>query len=245
MRRLFKFCTFVMVLAFAWALNVTPTMGRGARGLATITGTVRDNKGAPLGGALIQLIREGAKQAIKQTYTGADGSFSAKIPAGRYSLRAIAQGFGEVLFESVQVNPSAEIAYRFNLEPVNSPRTLVNQRSDRDNVKWTLRSAQSQRSIFQAKEGQDSTVAAVERANDPNTEVTETASDERGRVRLQGVAETYFATSSGPFSSAYEGVNFALALPASESIDLIFAGQGGIGAYAPQRLPATRHARTT
>ena len=242
MRRFVKFCTFVMVLAFAWALNVTPTMGRGARGLATVTGTVRDNKGAPLGGALIQLIRQGAKQAIKQTYTGADGSFSAKIPAGRYSLRAIAQGFSEVLFESVQVNPSAEIAYRFNLEPVNSPKTLVNQRSDRDNVKWTLRSAQSQRSIFQAKEGEDSTVAAVERANDPNTEVTETASDERGRVRLQGVAETYFASSSGPFSSAYEGVNFAFALPASETIDLIFAGQSGIGA-APQRFETTARLR--
>ena len=243
MRRLFKYCTFVMVLAFAWALNVTPTMGRGARGLATITGTVRDNKGAPLGGALIQLIREGAKQAVKQTYTGADGSFSAKIPAGRYSLRAIAQGFGEVLFESVQVNPSAEIAYRFNLEPVNSPKTLVNQRSDRDNVKWTLRSAQSQRSIFQANEGEDSTIAAVERASDPNTEVTETASDERGRVRLQGVTETYFATSSGPFSSTYEGVNFAFALPASETIDLIFAGQTGIGAYAPQRFETTARLR--
>jgi hypothetical protein len=106
-----------------------------------------------------------------------------------------------------------------------------------------LRSAQSQRSIFQANEGQDSTVAAVERANDPNTEVTETASDERGRVRLQGVAETYFATSSSPFSSAYEGVNFALALPASESIDLIFAGQGGIGAYAPQRFETTARLR--
>lgn len=243
MRRLFKLCTFVMVLAFAWALNVTPTMGKGARGLATITGTVRDNKGAPLGGALIQLIREGAKQAVKQTYSGADGSFSAKIPAGRYSLRAIAQGFSEVLFESVQVNPSAEIAYRFNLEPVNSPKTLVNQRSDRDNVKWTLRSAQSQRSIFQANEGEDSTVAAVERANDPNTEVNQTTPDERGRVRLQGVAETYFASSSSPFSSAYEGVNFALALPVSETIDLIFAGQGGIGADAPQRFETTARLR--
>lgn len=243
MRIFFKVSAFVMVLAFALALNVTPTMGKGARGLATITGSVRDNRGAPLSGALIQLIREGAKQAIKQTYTAADGSFSAKIPAGRYSLRAIAQGFSEVLFESVQVNPSAEIAYRFNLEPVNSPKTLVNQRSDRDNVKWTLRSAQSQRSIFQANEGQNSTVAAVERANDPNTEVTESNTDERGRARLQGVAETYFATSSSPFSSAYEGVNFALALPASETIDLIFAGQAGIGADAPQRFETTARLR--
>lgn len=238
-----KLCAFVMVLAFALALNVTPAMGTGGRGLATITGTVRDNKGAPLGGALIQLIREGAKQAIKQTYTAADGSFSAKIPAGRYSLRAIAQGFGEVLFESVQVNPSAEIAYRFNLEPVNSPKTLVNQRSDRDNVKWTLRSAQSRRSIFQANEGEDSTIAAVEQANDTNTEVTQSAADARGPVRMQGVAETYFATSSSPFSSAYEGVNFALALPASETIDLIFAGQTGVGVDAPQRFETTARLR--
>ena len=66
---------------------------------------------------------------------------------------------------SVQVNPSAEIAYRFNLEPADSPKTLVNQRNDKDNVKWTLRSAQSQRSIFQANEGEDSTIAAVEQAN--------------------------------------------------------------------------------
>src|SRR5262245_56320943 len=204
MKIFFRLCAFAMVLAFALVVNVTPALARGARGLATITGTVRDNKGAPLAGALIELIREGAKQAIKQTYTGADGSFSAKIPAGRYSLRAIARGFSEVLFESVQVNPSAEIAYRFNLEPANSPRTLVNQRSDRGNGKWTLRSAQSRRSIFQVNEGDDSTIAAVEQANDPNSEVTQSTTDERGRVRLQGVAETYFATSSRPFSSGYE-----------------------------------------
>lgn len=243
MKIFLRFCAFAMVLALALALNVTPTMGRGARGLATITGTVRDNKGAPLAGALIQLIRAGAKQALKETYTAADGSFSAKIPAGRYSLRAIAQGFSEVLFESVQVNPSAEIAYRFNLEPVNSPKTLVNQRSDRDNVKWTLRSAQSRRSIFQANEGQDSTIAAVEQANNADSEVTQTAADGRGHVRLQGVTETYFATSSNPFSSAYEGVNFALALPASERIDLIFAGQTGTGFDAPQRFETTARLR--
>jgi len=30
--------------------------------MATITGTVRDNKGNPLAGALVKLLREGAKQ---------------------------------------------------------------------------------------------------------------------------------------------------------------------------------------
>jgi hypothetical protein len=238
-----KFCAFAMVLSFAVAGSAAPSGSRTSRGLATITGTVRDNKGTPLAGALIQLIREGAKRAVKETYTAADGSFSAKIPAGRYSLRAIAQGFSEVLFESVQVSPSAEIAYRFNLEPANSPRTLVNQRSDKDNVKWILRSTQSRRSIFQANEGDDPNVAAVERAGNSDPEAEQTNTDERGRVRLQGAAETYFASSSNPFSAPYEGVNFALALPASETIDLIFAGQTGLGLDAPQRFETTARVR--
>jgi len=243
MRLILKFWAFAMVLTFAVATNAAPSGSRGARGLATISGTVRDNKGTPLGGALIQLIREGAKRAIKETYSAADGSFSAKIPAGRYSLRAIAQGFSEVLFESVQVNPSAEIAYRFNLEPANSPKTLVNQRSDKENVKWILRSAQSRRSIFQANEGDDPNVAAAERSADQNDEVTQTATDARGHVRLQGVVESYFAGSSNPLSSGYEGVNFALALPASERIDFIFAGQTGVGPEAPQRVETTARVR--
>src|SRR5256714_2197087 len=244
MKTISKICALAIVVASLVATSALPAMGKGTRGLATITGTVRDNKGAPLAGALVQLIREGAKQIVKQTYTATDGSFSAKIPAGRYSLKAIAAGFSEVLFESVQVSPSAEIAYRFNLEPANSSRTLVNQRNDKDNVKWTLRSAQSRKSIFQANPGNDPNIAAAEAAADGNVEEqTQPATDERGRVRLQGVAEQYFATSSTPFSSSYEGVNFALALPASETIDLIFAGQTGIGDAAPQRFETTARVR--
>lgn len=244
MRTLFKFLSPLVVLAFILAANA-PTMGKGTRGLATISGTVRDNKGAPLAGALIQLIREGAKEIVKQTRSAADGSFSTKIPAGRYSLRAIADGFNEVLFSSVNISPSAEIAYRFNLEPANSPRTLVNQRSDKDNVKWTLRSAQSRRSIFQANEGDDPNIAAAEESRDEVTEKTtaEPKADAAGRVRMQGVTETFFASSSSPFSSDYEGVNFALALPASETIDLIFSGQTGVGAAAPQRFETTARVR--
>jgi hypothetical protein len=242
MKILSRLCAFAIVVATVSAAGAVPP--KGSRGLATITGTVRDNKGAPLAGAMVQLIREGAKQIVKQTYTAADGSFSARIPAGKYSLKAIASGFSEVLFESVQVNPSAEIAYRFNLEPANSPRTLVNQRNDKDNVKWTLRSTQNRKSIFQANSGEDATVAAVENAEENKTvEEQQSTTDERGHVRLQGVAEQYFASSSNPFTPSYEGVNFAFALPASETIDLIFAGQTGIGATAPQRFDTTARVR--
>ncbi len=239
MRQIFRFTAALVALAVLVGMTFTSVQGKGARGLATITGTVRDNKGMPLAGAVIQLIREGANQVVKQTQTAADGSFSAKIPAGRYSLRAIAAGFSEVLFSSVQVSPSAEIAYRFNLEPASSPNTLINQRKDKDNVKWTLRSVQSRRSIFQANEGDDSAIAAVEADNEAPGATEVQRANEHGRVRTQGVIETYFAASANPFAPAYEGVNFAVALPASESIDLIFAGQSGIGAGAPQRFEGT------
>jgi hypothetical protein len=233
MRKIFRFTAPLVALAVLVGITAT-AQGKGTRGLATISGTVRDNKGLPLAGALIQLIREGANQIVRQTRTAADGSFSAKIPAGRYSLRAIADGFSDVLFSSVQVNPSAEIAYRFNLEPASSPNTLVNQRKDKENVTWPLRSVQGRRSIFQAKEGDDSAIAAVE-GDDVSAATEEKRTDEHGRVRTQGILETYFAASNNPFAPAYEGVNFAVALPVSESIDLIFAGQSGTGA-APQRF---------
>ena len=245
MKKLFKITMPVIALAFSVTTSATPAAAKVPRGLATITGTVRDNKGLPLAGAIIQLIRESANQIAKETRTTADGSFSLRIPAGRYSLKAIAEGFSEVLFSSVQVSPSAEIAYRFNLEPAGSSRTLVNQRADRDNVKWTLRSVQTRRSIFQANEGDDPTIAAVEdaeRAADDATEASPLKTDKNGRVLTQGVVETYFASSATPFSSGFEGINFAVALPASERIDFIFAGQTGTG-DAPQRFETTARVR--
>jgi hypothetical protein len=242
MKTIFRFSTPLMVLAVVLSMTAA-AQGKGAHGLATITGTVRDNKGMPLAGAVIQLIREGANQFVKQTRSAGDGSFSARIPAGRYSLKAMAEGFSEVLFSSVQVNAAAEIAYRFNLEPAHSGRTLVDQHRDRDNVKWTLRAAQGRRSIFQANEGDDATIAATENSETAADDVSETINPQRAsdgsRAQPQGVVETYFAASTNPFTSAYEGVNFALAFPASERIDLIFAGQSGVGPGSPQRFETT------
>src|SRR5258706_13369865 len=129
--------------------------------LATITGAVTDNKGNPVSGALISLLREGASKVIKQTRTDAAGRFRARIAPGRYGIRAIAAGFNEVVFASVEVRASQELVYRFNLEPIGSGKTLPERRRDRDDVKWVLRSAQTRRSIFQAQEGEDADMQAV------------------------------------------------------------------------------------
>jgi hypothetical protein len=247
MKKIFRFSVPLVAFAIVASTFTSSAYGKGTRGLATITGTVRDNRGMPLSGALIQLIREGANKLVKETRTGSDGNFSAKIPAGRYSLKAVAEGFSEVLFSSVTVNPSAEIAYRFNLEPLGAGRTYPEQRNDRDNVKWRLRAAQGQRSIFQANEGTDATVAAVEDsiARENESPANSTQTDEKGRARVQGVVETYFSDSANPFIASYEGLNFAVALPASERVDLIFLGQTGSGASAPQRFETTARVRAT
>ncbi len=247
MRKAFSFSLALLVLLF-FATSAPQALGKGGRGLATITGTVRDSKGSPLAGAVIQLIREGANRIVRQTRTAADGTFTAKIPTGRYSLKAIAEGFQEVVFSSVQVRPSDEIIYRFNLEPAGSGRTTVEQRADRDSAKWRLRAAHSRRSILQAREGEDSVIAAVEAAEADANQSPEAESEEpqargKGSRRAQGVIETYAATSSNIFAPGFVGINFAVATPATDRLDLIFAGQAGVGAGAPHRLETTARLR--
>ena len=71
MKRIFRFSTALIAIAMLLT-SVSPSFAKGTRGLATITGTVRDNKGLPLAGAVIQMIREGANQIVKRTYSAAD-----------------------------------------------------------------------------------------------------------------------------------------------------------------------------
>ncbi|HET8783441.1 MAG TPA: carboxypeptidase regulatory-like domain-containing protein [Pyrinomonadaceae bacterium] len=223
-----------------------------SKSLATITGTVKDDKGNPLVGALVSMLREGAKHAVKEARTDEKGNFSAKVPAGRYGIRAIAQGFNEVIFSSVEVRASQELIYKFNLEPVGYGKTLPERRRDRDDVKWVLRSAQQRRSIFQVDGEEDPTVAAVREAeaaaqvNDPSAAMEsaptgpEDSETHRSRIRPRGVVETYFA--SNAYGASYPGVNFAFATPVSENVELIFSGQTGLG-DAPERVEATTRIR--
>lgn len=216
------------------------------RSLGSIIGTVYDHKGQPLSGALVMVLREGAEQAIKEARTGADGKFFARVAAGRYTLRAIATGFSPAIFEAVQITPSAELIYRFNLEPTGQGRTVPEKRRDRDDTKWRLRAAQSRRSIFQVDETKDQTVAAVEgetvQPGDEDTAINNLNRTASARTpRPQGVIETFAFTSSNPLARNYIGTNFALAQSINDNLDLILAGQyaSGGNALRMQRLQTT------
>jgi hypothetical protein len=241
MRRAFGFGLSLIVLV---SLISGDALAVGSnKSLATITGTVLDNHGKPLSGALVSLLREGAKEIVKEARTDGEGKFVAKVKPGRYGIKAIAQGFSEVAFAAVDVKASQELVYKFNLEPVGYGNTLPERRRDREDVKWTLRSAHPRRSIFQVDPNKDSTVEAVAEAEAKANETApmeaapkallEATADSRSKTR--GVLESYFA--SDGYSSSYVGVNFAVATPVSDHIELVFSGQTGLG-DAPGRLEA-------
>ncbi|HZG54443.1 MAG TPA: carboxypeptidase-like regulatory domain-containing protein [Pyrinomonadaceae bacterium] len=223
----------LFLFAEATALATPAAAARGSK-LGIVSGSVRDHQGRPLAGALVQLLRDGANHVTKQTRTAADGTFTARIAPGRYLLTALAEGFNATTFNAVQVNPSDELVYRFNLEPLGQGRTMPERRNDRNDPKWRLRSSHNRRSILQNNEGADATVAAVEAATDEDAEA-ETAAVAAGandagnwtgdRRNAHGVVETYTAASADPDAPVHAGTNFAVSVPAAEGLNLIFAGQ--------------------
>jgi hypothetical protein len=252
------------LLAAAFLLataNLPASYAKGAasRRLGTVTGLVRDNHGQPLAGAIIRFIREGADTVSKQTSTAPDGTFAARVLPGKYLLTALAEGFNSVSFNSVQVNPSNEISYRFNLEPLGKGRTAPEQRADRNDPKWKLRSAANARSIFQHDDTTDAAAqiaaaaiaqAEAQDANDADdpTDIDANAasvesSSTNATSRTHGVVETYTGFSSSAFGSAYVGTNFAVSTPASEQLNLVFAGQFATNGLA--RLETTGSFRAT
>ena len=249
MKRRIGFALSLLALTGFFSLN-TPAAMAGKGSSATITGSVKDEKGNPLAGAIVSLLKDGANVVIKEIKTSADGRFTAKIAPGRYSIRAIAEGFNAVAFASVEVRASQELIYRFNLEPIGSGKTLPERRKDREDVRWILRSAQTRRSIFQVQEGSDEDIKAalgIETAKDESqatavaTETSPEVAADNFKGRTLGVVQSYFA--GGAAEPGYLGLNFAISTPVSEHVELIFAGQTGLGANAPERLEATGRVR--
>ena len=245
MRRAFGFSLSLIALV---SFITSDALAAGSKkSLATISGTVRDHRGNPLSGALVSLVREGFK-TVKEARTDRQGNFVTKVLPGRYGIKAIANGFSAVVFAEVDVKAQQELVYKFNLEPVGSGNTLPERRPDRDDVKWTLRSAQPKRSIFQVGEGEDATIKAVEtEAQVAEAAPMETApeiptetTNSDSKVKPQGVLQSYFANDA--YGSSYVGLNFAVATPVSEHVELIFSGQTGVG-DAPQRFEASSRVR--
>ena len=243
MRRAFAFS--LSLLALVSLVSSDAVAASSKKSLATITGSVRDNRGNAIAGALVSVVREGVN-TVKEARTDKQGHFTAKVSPGRYGIKAIAAGFSEVVFAGVDVKASQELVYRFNLEPVGYGNTLPERRRDRDDVKWTLRSVHPRKPIFYGREGEEPIVVAEAEKKSEEAAPMETAAEapveasSNGRPKTHGVVETYFANNG--YSSSYAGLNFAISTPISDQVELIFSGQTG-GGDAPERVEATTRFR--
>lgn len=206
--------------------------------LGVIKGIVRDEGGSPIGDATVAIFRGGTSKLLKQVSSSSDGSFLAKILPGTYTILAVAQGFNPVTLLGVEVGRAAEVNYGFKLERAGSGNTLPEKHLDRNSSKWRIRAAQSQRSIYQHGQGQAPVDENKTAANDADPVADEKSTGRHG----QTVIETYFAGSS---HGSYGGVNFATLMPVNENLDVVFAGQAGLGKNTPQRFETALKFRPT
>ena len=233
MRSISKRKVFLFPLSILTALLLFPFSAEGTSvntnknaPLGIIKGVVRDNSGLPISDASVAIFRSGSSRLLKQVVSAADGSYLARIVPGTYTVLAVAQGFNPVTLYGVQVSRAAELTYGFNLEPAGAGNTLPEKRLDKNSSKWRIRAAQSQRSIYQNREGATPSVDTESLA-----ESVEIDEKERGR-KGQTVAETYYSTSD---HKPYIGLNLATLVPVGNDSDLVVAAQTGTG-DAPHRL---------
>jgi len=231
---------FILLLPLSAVFAAAPTTNTSIINskTGTIRGIIRDDGGSPISEATVAIFRTGTSRLLKQVVSSSDGSFLAKIVPGTYTILAVAQGFNPTYLFGVEVSKAADLSYGFKLERAGSGDTLPEKRVDRNSSKWRIRGAQTQRSIYQNREGDDSINEDATAEHDQSGD----ESDERySRRKGQTVVETYVA---GSDSGNLTGVNFATLLPVNENTDVVVAGQTGTGKHAPQRFEANLKLRS-
>ncbi len=219
------------------SLAATPaSYGRGnnsfaaiaAPAFAFISGTVKDERGAPLAGAVVALLESRHRgKELKRVNTDAKGRFSAGIAPGTYRLRAFAEGFVPRITNVVLDRPS-HVTQNFALK---RDDTLVQRRGDSDDYRWIARGAQ-RHAMNLAEDEYDVVDLDPERALQSN---------QSSQPTIHGVAQFVAVSSSsraGYSDASFFGTNFAVSGSFGGNFEMAVIGQRGIGQLAPQRISA-------
>ncbi len=206
----------------AWLLAPLPA-AQASTTLAFISGTVKDDAGKPLGGALVALFTAQPGQTLggsllKNLTTDAEGRFRVSIAPGMYKLRAVADGFRPT-FTLITLDAANKITHNFALKRVG---TVVESRGDKGDYRWIGRSVP--RSVLHYQEDEEYV--------SPNA-VAETTS--KAESKLHGIVQF---TSVKAGDASFTGANFALSSSFGDNLEFALIGQGGLGEAAPQRIAA-------
>ena len=212
---------------------MTPAV-EAAPALATITGTVMDEAGKPLIGAIVALLEPHSRgKELASVKTNVEGKFTAAIAPGAYRLRATAEGFSSMLTR-INLDRSGKVTYNFALKRTD---TLVQKRGDSDDYRWIARSVP--RHVMNLRP--DPPAPAID-------DTVKTDSFTAPRPTFHGMAQFLAAQSSLPGGQGgpnFFGVNFAVAGSLDGNIEMALIGQRGAGQMAPQRLTAITSMRTS
>ncbi|MBK8314684.1 MAG: TonB-dependent receptor [Acidobacteria bacterium] len=200
---------------------------------AMITGSVRDEHGLPLAGALVSLLESQPRgKEIRSIKTDNKGRFSVNIVPGIYRIRAAAEGFASMLTR-VNLDRPVRVTYDFALRRTD---TLVDKRGDSDDYRWVARSVP--RHVLNLRE--DSTGDTV-----PVNESLSARLENRlnsPKPTFHGMAQFIASSSNGPGGSSSGsdsyGANFAVSGTFGNNLEMALIGQRGAGFIAPQRFSA-------
>ncbi len=202
--------------------------------LALVTGTVKDEQGAPLSGALVALLEPQPRgKEIKSVKTDFDGKFAAGIAPGIYYLRAAAEGF-TAKRKYISLDSVSKASFDFALRRSD---TLVQKRGDSEDYRWIARS--SPRHVMNLREVGDEIEETAD--GEPTEDVAVNDDSAAPRPSFHGMAQFLAASSAyrpGQPGANFFGSNFALSGNFGGNFEMAIIGQRGIGRLAPQRLSA-------
>ncbi|MEW6734192.1 MAG: TonB-dependent receptor [Acidobacteriota bacterium] len=187
--------------------------------LGTISGTVKDADGRPVVGAMVSLFdTTQSDELLKLIKTDKRGRFiAANLFPGRYTLRASAEGYKAELITAAAVTPNQTAVFNFTLRRASE---LIDDKDETEKLKYTLR---RNRHIFQLDK-EESIIAVAEKKP--------ILSETHGLVSFSATQ----ALSERPGAGSFASVNFALAQMFNNNLELVVAGQTGLGHLSPQRL---------
>ncbi len=209
---------------------LTPSVVAAAPAMAFLSGTVKDESGLPLAGALVAILeaRIGGKE-VTRIKTDLFGKFKVSIPPGTYHLRAEAAGF-RAIFTRINLDAAEKLTFNFSLKRTD---TLVEKRGDRDDYRWIGRSVP--RSVLHIQNPDEVVAQNSSEAERVEDRFTEHRPSFHGMVQLLALSAAGRGAQAG--ASAF-GTNFAISGSLGGNFEMALIGQGAASHNWPQRLTA-------